>query len=162
MLDVHEHGVDPLNYRQRLGLVAGNQRAHGEQRTPDAPGDRRGNAGELQVDVGGLQLRAALLDRCGSLTRGGGGIDIILQRHRLRLGQRLQPLGPDAGCLGIGHGTVEVGVRLCGRRPIQPWIDFVERLPCPHHRAFGEEPAADDAGDLRANLGHLEGSDPPG
>ncbi len=53
--------------------------------------------------------------------------------------------------------ALEVRLRLRGLGVIDAGVDLIERLPLPDERSFAEQPAEDDAGDLRADVGDLIG-----
>src|SRR3546814_2409528 len=68
-LDVDIDRVELLDRRQRLGLARGDERADGEQRPADPPGDRGGNGGEFEIDLRALERGLLLLDRGFGPTR---------------------------------------------------------------------------------------------
>ena len=112
LLDVDVDRVEPLDHRQRIGLVGGDERADGAQRAADAPADRRGDAGEAQVDPRGVERGAVLRDAGSRLPRLRGGVGIILLGDRLHLGERLDSGWP---CLrGIGSVARALATLACG------------------------------------------------
>ena len=157
LLDVDEHRVEPLDLRERVGLRRGHQCADREQRAADAAADRRGDGGELQVDPRGLERSAGLRDGRLRLARRGDGVGVILPADRLGIGERLVTLGLDAGGFGAGLRALEVGGGLGSGGAIDARVDLVERLTGADQRAFSEQPAADDAANLRADVRALEG-----
>src|SRR6185295_1193284 len=64
--------------------------------------------------------------------------------------------------LGAGPGALHVGGGLGGLGGIDARIDLVERLALADERAFAEQAALDDPGDLRPDFGHLVGDDAAG
>ena len=58
-----------------------------------------------------------------------------------------------------GSGALQVGGGLGLLRRINAGIDLVERLALPDDRAFPEQAALDDTGDLRPDIGNLVSRD---
>jgi hypothetical protein len=156
LLDVDEHRIEPLDLRERIGLRRRDERADGEQRPPDAAGDRRGDGRELQVDLCGFERGAGLRDRGRRLARGGDRVGVILLADRLHLGERLVAVGEHLLRLLVGTRALQIRLRLVGGGAIKARVDLVERLALLDEAAFGEEAAADDAGDLGADVRAFE------
>jgi len=91
LLDIDEDGIQPLDDRERAGLVGCDQRALGEEGAPDPAADRSRNLGIAEADAGGLQLRPHLLDRRLGLPGRCDRVGIILLADGFARRQRLQP-----------------------------------------------------------------------
>ena len=143
LLNIDIDRVEPLDHRQRFGLVRGDERPLREQRAADPPGDRRRHAGEAEVDPRGLESGARLGDRSGGLSRLRLRIDIILLADGFDLGERFEAVGAGLGSAGGGLGTGERGARLIAARAEQPGVDLIKRLPGAHQTSFGKQAALD-------------------
>ena len=98
--------VEPLDGRQRAGLAGLHQRSGREQRAADAAGNRRADAGEAEIDLGGVE-RAARRDY-----RGFG-----LGRRAPRRCRRPAWLTPSPGeelaeAVGLQLGGADIGLGL--------------------------------------------------
>ena len=162
LLDVDIDRIEPLDLRERIGLAGRHQRADGEQRPADAAGDRRRHGGEVEVEPCRIERGAVLGDSGGGLARAGDGVGIVLLRHRLDLGKRLVALGLGAARLGTRLRARQVGGGLAGLGAIAARVDLIERLSLRHQRAFGEQPAKDDAAYLGPHVRVFIGGGPPG
>ncbi len=162
LLDVDEDRIEPLDRRQRRRLSDRDEPARGHQRTADAAGDRRGNVGETQIDLGGAHRGAVLRDGGGGLVGGRFRVGVILFRDRLQIGERLVAIGLASGGDGIGLGAREIGLRLRECRAILGRVDPVQYLSLMDDAALGEGPREDQPRDLRPDIGRLEGAGPPG
>jgi hypothetical protein len=101
-------------------------------------------------------------DRGGGLLRLGGGVGIVLLRHRLDRRQRPVARGPRLRRLAGRPRIGDVRRRLGDRCLIEARVDLVESLSSADQAAFSERAGADDPGDLRADLRHFERARPPG
>jgi hypothetical protein len=127
---------------------------------PVRPGIGEVTGRVVEVDARGLHRGARLRDiRLGLPQRGLGQVEILLA-DGARADQRAVAVDRDRGGGGRGLVALErrlgaVQGRLIGRR-----IDLVELLARLDLGALGEEPLADHAADLRADLGGAEGRGP--
>ena len=104
--DIDVHGVELLDGGQRRGLAGGDQRAGGDRGAADAAGNRRLDAGVIEVDARGLQGRPGGRDLGLGLLERRLGIIIILLADRIDFYQLPIPFGlePDRREIGFGPG----------------------------------------------------------
>lgn len=134
MLD-HGHGI---------GLAIADQRAFGDRRTTDTPGDRREHFGVAHVDLGGLHVgfsRHAV---------GHGGV-VFLTADGLLIDKLLVAVGDGLGLGQFRLSAFEGGV-------IHRRVDLVELLPFLHVAAFLEQALENDAVHLGTNFRDAVGS----
>ena len=91
--EIDVHRIQAADRRQRGILIGGHQRARRDGRDPDAPGNRCGHGGPVQVDARAFQRRFFRLDAGLILVTGRyrvigvlTGDAVIFDQHRVALG----------------------------------------------------------------------------
>jgi hypothetical protein len=79
--------VQLLDQRQWRGFVLPDQRAFGDQRAADAPGNRRGDGGVAEVQLRALHRGFVGGDIGGGLPHGGAGVVVVLAADGLVVDQ---------------------------------------------------------------------------
>ena len=112
LVDV-EDGVDRIErhdgrHQRRFAGTARHEIALGGDGAADAPGDRRGDAGELEIQLGGAQRRGDRVDLRRRLGGERGAAVVLLPRHRVLRGQALGALRFGVGALHRRPGAREL------------------------------------------------------
>src|SRR6185503_6369899 len=93
LAEIHIDRIDLLDAREQGRFTLADERAFSDLLLARASADRSRDVGVAEVDLGALDIRLRLLDRCRGGAFGGFGI--------VRVGLRQQPLARDrAGALG--------------------------------------------------------------
>ncbi|MNH09964.1 hypothetical protein D3C79_694270 [compost metagenome] len=151
--------VQLLDGRQRRGFVLPHQGAFGDQGTADASGNRRGDGGVAQVELGPLQGGLGRGDIGVGLQEGGAGVVMVLAADRIDTDQFAIALVLQAGLeqrgFGAGQacaGAVEVGLE---RRR----VDAKQHIALFDVAAFTVHALEHHACDPRTHLGGPWGQD---
>ncbi|CRP05119.1 hypothetical protein PAERUG_E7_London_9_VIM_2_02_13_02588 [Pseudomonas aeruginosa] len=150
--EVHVDRIDLLDAGQRCRRVLADQRAFGDQRTPRAAVDRRGDRGVAQAQAGLLQFGLGRGDLRQGLARVGLRFGVLAFADGAvldQVGVALELVGRRrvAG-LGPGQGAAaDVQGRLQGRR-----VDLEQHGAGADVLAFLVQATGDDAGDARPHF----------
>ena len=126
------------------GLLRRHQRAFRDGGGADAPADRRGDAGIVQIDARGIGIGLGL-------QIGGAGIVHVLGRDGILGLQPLIALGLDLGGSQGRLGIVQGGA-------VRRRIDLVKRIALLDGRAFDKQALQDDARHLGPDFGYGKGA----
>ena len=162
LLHIDKNRIEPLNHRQRINLIAGNQRANRRQRTPNPAGDRRRNRGKGKIDFRRFKLGAVLGDSRLGLPCACLRVGQVLRAYRFDCRKWFQPPGADPRRLCCCLRRCQIGLRLRRCCRIKPWVNTIKCLSALHDRAFGKHPFADDACHLRSDFRCFERRYAPG
>ena len=144
------------------GFALPHQCPFGHQGAADAPGNRRSDAGVIQVDAAGLHRCLArshvglcLFVRCH-------GVGIFLLADRIGGQQGLVALGKRSRLRQVGLGAGQRGLGTLQGRSIGCGVYGKQWLACLHVTAFAEQPLLQNAGSAGAHLRHARGFQAPG
>ncbi|MNQ59629.1 hypothetical protein D3C85_738840 [compost metagenome] len=149
--------VQLLNEGQWGGLVMAYQRALGDQRPADAPGDRCGNGGVTQVQACPLQGRLGRGHLGFGLLRGGAGVVMVLAADRVDADQLAVALILQAGLevIGLGLGQAGPGAVVIGLERRR--VDAEQDIALFHVAAFAKHLLQHHAGHPCADFGNARG-----
>ncbi|MNL16898.1 hypothetical protein D3C87_1379620 [compost metagenome] len=153
--------VQLLNQRQWRGFVLAHQRAFGDQRTTDAPGNRRGDGGVAEVQFCPVDSGFVGGDIGGGVPNGDPGVVVVLAADGIAFDQLGVSLFQQLGLKRIGLGLAQRGfgavqVSLERRR-----VDAEQHIALFHVTAFTEGALQDHARHAGTHFGHARCGNPP-
>lgn len=159
--EVGVNRVQLLDQGQRRGFVLPDQRAFGDQRAADAPGNRRGDGGVTQVQFRPLHRGLVGGDVGGCLAYRRPGVVVVLAADGIAFDQlgialllqaRLEGIG--LGLAQRGLGAVQVSLERCR-------VDAKQHVALFHVAAFTEGPLQHHAGHPGADFGDARRGNAP-
>ena len=154
-IGIHRVGLLDIGHRRRVARA--HQRAFGYVRLADKTGNRRGDAGVVDINLRRTDGRLGRFHAGVGRTFGADGSVVFLTADGIGLNQRTV-----ARHIGIGFGLrrlggSELGARAFQRSQIGRVFQLVERLAFAYEAAFLEQAAFDDAAHLRTHVGRAYG-----
>lgn len=162
LVEVDVDRVQLLDARHQGGVALPHQRAFGDQRTADTPGDGRRHRGVAQVQPRGLDVGAGRAGRRLGTAQVGGSAVVVLAADRLDPHQRLVAANPRTGFVQrrLGPGQLAFGTRQGSLQ--RGRVDLEQQVAGLDVGAFLEALLHHDAGHPRPHLGHPHRFDAPG
>ncbi|MNP13620.1 hypothetical protein D3C76_1059080 [compost metagenome] len=153
--------VQLLDQRQRRGFVLPHQRAFGDQRAADAPGNRRRHRGITQVQFRSLHGGFAGGDVGSGLPRGGPGVVVVLAADGVAFDQLGVTLFLQPGLERIGLGLAQRGVGAVQVGLERRRVDAEQHIALFHVAAFAKGPLQHHAGHAGTDFGNARRGNPP-
>ena len=148
--------------QRRLARPGRDEVAFGDDGAADAPGDRRGDARELEVQFRGAQRRFD--GRClrgGLLGERGAAIELLV-RDRVLGGQPFRALELGGGALNRGAGAQQLGAQAIDLGLERPRVDHEQQVAARDDRAFLEADRGDVARHARPDGDGVDGLEAAG